>query len=75
MSVRVKFDGNTVDVGLQQPLFPIRLAAGTNIARGRAQYAAAPDGRFLVNAAVGETSMRPINVVLNWQVRIEPYDK
>lgn len=32
----------------------------------RAQYAVAPDGRFLVNAVVEDTAASPVTVVVNW---------
>ena len=51
-------------------LFPTRLATGANIAtagfQARAQYAVAPDGRFLMNIAADEAVASPITVVLNW---------
>src|SRR5262249_26666663 len=71
MAVPVRFDSGSVDVGVPQSLFPIRMATGTNIAPGRAQYAVAADGRFLVNSGVGETDTKPINIVLNWTAALK----
>jgi len=71
MAVSVAFDSGSIDVGTPRALFPVRLATGTNIAPGRAQYAVAADGRFLVNSAVGEMALRPIDIVLNWTAALK----
>jgi hypothetical protein len=55
-----------LDVGRPRALFSTRLAAGINIVPGRAQYAVASDGRFLLNADAGDAATPPITVVLNW---------
>jgi serine/threonine protein kinase/Tol biopolymer transport system component len=51
-------------------LFPTRLATGGNIptagAQARAQYAVAPDGRFLLNMASDNRVTAPITIVHNW---------
>ena len=51
-------------------LFPTRLASGAYvIAAGyasMAQYAVAPDGRFLMNVAADEAVTAPITIVQNW---------
>jgi hypothetical protein len=50
-------------------LFRVRLATGAYIlnagVNARAQYAVAPDGRFLLNAVV-DVEASPITIVLNW---------
>ena len=58
------------DAGTPAPLFKIRLATGANVppsAGSRAQYDVAPDGRFLINAAVEGAAAPPITIALNWQ--------
>jgi serine/threonine protein kinase/Tol biopolymer transport system component len=51
-------------------LFPTRLASGAGITPAgfdsRAQYAVAPDGRFLLNVDATDAVTSPITVVLNW---------
>jgi hypothetical protein len=46
------------------------VTTGANIAVGgsgaRAQYAVAPDGRFLMNVATDDATSAPITIVLNW---------
>jgi Tol biopolymer transport system component len=55
--------------GRAVPLYTTRLATGgyilTTGAAARAQYAVAPDGRFLMNVAVDE-GVLPITIVQNW---------
>jgi hypothetical protein len=59
-----------LDAGPPVPLFPTQLATGGNIATAgflaRAQYAVAPDGRFLMNIAANEAVTSPITIVQNW---------
>jgi dipeptidyl aminopeptidase/acylaminoacyl peptidase len=64
--VKPSTDGKTLDVGSPVPLFRTRLASGAGTTQGRAQYAVAPDGRFLMNTVVEETAASPITVVVNW---------
>ena len=51
-------------------LFPARLATGSNILyagfNSSAQYAVAPDGRFLMNVTTEDAVTWPITIVLNW---------
>jgi serine/threonine protein kinase/Tol biopolymer transport system component len=63
--------GQTLDPGAPVPLFPTRLASGANVVTGRSQYMVAPDGQFLLNAVVDESSASPITVVLNWQEELK----
>jgi hypothetical protein len=60
-------DGQTLDVGVQAPLFRTRLASGSNVISAKPQYAVASDGRFLLNVRVDEDTAPPLTVVLNWQ--------
>lgn len=67
--IRVASDARTLDAATPAALFPTRLASGASILGGsnaRAQYAVAPDGRFLMNVADDEATASPITVVLNW---------
>ena len=67
---RLTPETHTLEAVTPAALFPTRLAAGGNIAGtgflSRAQYAVAPDGRFLMNIAADEAVASPITVVLNW---------
>ena len=69
--IHVASDAPAVDAGAPVALFPARLASGANIPSAgflaRAQYAVAPDGRFLMNVAADEGITSPITIVLNWQ--------
>ncbi len=68
--IRVTSDARSVDVGAPIALFPTRLASGANIAAAgfaaRAQYAVAPDGRFLMNVTTDDAVGSPITIVQNW---------
>ena len=61
---------HTLEAGAPVPLVPTRLATGENITTvgllARAQYAVAPDGRFLMNIAAADAVASPITLVLNW---------
>ncbi len=61
---------HTLEAGAPAALFPVRLATGGNIPTtgflARAQYAVAPDGRFLMNVAADEAVTSPITIVQNW---------
>jgi hypothetical protein len=66
--------GQTLEAGAPVPLFATRLASGGGIPSGflsRAQYAVAPDGRFLMNMAVESATSPPITVVLNWDAALK----
>ena len=58
-----------LETGTAVPLFQTQLATGPNINSGglgsSAQYAAARDGRFLMNLTVEPATSTPITVVLN----------
>ena len=68
--IRLASATRAVDAGMPVALFPTRLASGAFVlAAGygaRAQYAVAPDGRFLMNVSVDETVTSPITIVQNW---------
>ena len=68
--IRVASDSRAVDASVPVALFPTRLASGANVfaagALSRAQYAVAPDGRFLMNVSVDEAVTSPITIVQNW---------
>jgi len=68
--IRLAPDTHALEAGPPVPLFPTRLATGGAIATAgflaRAQYALAPDGRFLMNVAADEAVTSPITLVLNW---------
>ena len=70
MALTESADGQTLEAGAPVPLFPTRLASGAGLVPGRSQYVVAPDGRFLLNAVVDESSASPITVVLNWQAQV-----
>ena len=62
----------TCEIAVSAPvaLFPARLVANIlTVAAGvifRAQYAVAPDGRFLLNIAPDDTVASPITIVQSW---------
>ena len=68
--VRLGPDARTLEAGAPVALFPTQLATGGNIAGtgflAGAQYAVAPDGRFLMNVAADEAVTSPITIVQNW---------
>jgi len=56
-------------------LFATRLISGNTGYAGfssRAQYAVAPDGRFLLNVSADDTAASPITIVQNWTVGLKP---
>ncbi len=64
--VTVANDRQAMEPGTPRQLFSVRLAAGPNIYPGRAQYAVAADGRFLLNISSDDVTASPIGIVLNW---------
>ncbi|HEU5258703.1 MAG TPA: hypothetical protein VFU28_22100 [Vicinamibacterales bacterium] len=70
VTLRLKPDANMPEAGTPVALFPARLAAGGNIPNtgfnAHAQYAVAPDGRFLLNMASDNAVTAPITIVQNW---------
>jgi hypothetical protein len=64
MAVPVAVRGSAFEAGKPVPLFGTRMGVGT--ATWRAQYAVSPDGRFLINQVVEESTTTPITLILNW---------
>ena len=68
--IRVARDTNTLVPGSGVALFQTSLAVGGNAGIGgylsRAQYAVAPDGRFLMVISPADLAPSPITIVLNW---------
>jgi Tol biopolymer transport system component len=64
-----------LQAGAAVALFKTQLATGPNINSGgtgsRAQYAVAPDGRFLMNITLEGSAPPPITVVLNWDAALK----
>lgn len=58
--------GDTVEVGNPVTLFTPRIRGGVPSAQDGSSYDVAADGRFLINAAVGESSTAPITLIQNW---------
>ena len=65
MAVPVTAAGSSFEVGAPVTLFPTRIVTGGTVAQNRAQYAVAPDGRFLINTVLDEAAA-PITLMLNW---------
>jgi dipeptidyl aminopeptidase/acylaminoacyl peptidase len=59
--------GAAPELGAPSALFSTSLATGTNVLGNKPQYVVARDGRFLLNATVGDAPTPPIVVVVNWQ--------
>jgi hypothetical protein len=68
--IRLAPDTHALDTAPPVPLFSTRLATGANIAPAgflaRAQYAVAPDGRFLMLIAGNAADTSPITIVQHW---------
>jgi eukaryotic-like serine/threonine-protein kinase len=64
-----------LEAGTAVALFRTQLATGPNINSGgngsKAQYAVAPDGRFLMNMTLEAPTAPPITVVLNWDAALK----
>lgn len=75
MTIRMGPDTHALEAGPPVALFPTRLATGGNVQttgfQARAQYAVAPDGRFLMNIAADEAGPSPITVALNWNAALK----
>jgi serine/threonine protein kinase len=67
-------DGAVIKPGTPTALFATRMAIGAIVgiagALSMAQYAVAPDGRFLMLLDTEDTSRFPINIVTNWTATI-----
>jgi hypothetical protein len=65
MSASIRSTGGSLQAGVPVPLFKLQIAGSVN----GYDYAAAPDGRFLVNVAPSASpaaQAAPITVILNW---------
>jgi serine/threonine protein kinase len=70
MAVRVK-EGSTFEADAATPLFLTRLRQHIS-ATDLFSYDVSPDGqRFLMNTDVGETTAKPLNIVLNWAAQFK----
>jgi eukaryotic-like serine/threonine-protein kinase len=70
MAVPITVKGATLEPGTPVPLFQTQRAVGV-AATARAQYAVAPDGRFLFNVTTGNAPMSPITLILNWKPPVQ----
>lgn len=59
-------DDRALDIGAPVELFPVHLAGDAVAAVVKAQYAVAPDGRFLINEIADDADNVPITLILNW---------
>ena len=66
MAAGIQAKGETSEAGAPAALFQTRIVGGGTGFGGipKAQYAVAPDGRFLMN--VEEAAANPITIVTNW---------
>ena len=67
--------GRTLNPGAPVVLFATRMAirgnAGLGGALSKAQYAVAPDGRFLMIVPAEDTTVSPITIVQNWTAALK----
>ena len=67
MAAPIASSGTALQPGLPTALFQPRIVGGgTTNALFRQQYDVAPDGRFLINVSMDETTAAPITVITNW---------
>jgi Tol biopolymer transport system component/predicted Ser/Thr protein kinase len=74
VAIQVGAEGRSLNPGPPVALFPTHLATGASVNIGflsTAQYAVAPDGRFLMNVTAEETAAAPITIVLNWPTALK----
>ena len=73
--IRAEPGGRALVPGAPVALFVTRLATGVNVRPtgygSRAQYAVAPDGRFLLNVTLADATASPIRLVLNWNAGLK----
>jgi len=68
MAAPIASSGTALQPGLPTALFQPRIVLGGAVVTGyRQQYDVAPDGRFLINVTVDESTAAPITVITNWQ--------
>ena len=66
MAASIGTQGDTLIPGPPVALFQTQIFGG-GFYGSRAQYAVAPDGRFLINVAVDDTTSSPITLLQNWK--------
>lgn len=67
MGASVTMNAARTDVGQIRRLFELRRPAGMETYGFlNAFYDVAPDGRFLVNTAIEQTTVTPITLLVNW---------
>ena len=59
-------EDQALEIGTPVALFPVRLAGDAVAAVVKAQYAVAPDGRFLIKEIADDVTDVPITLSLNW---------
>jgi Tol biopolymer transport system component len=72
MAVSISPSAAAVEAGLPVPLFPSRLPGGGSANFFKHQFAVSPDGRFLLNQSIEESSTLPITVIVNWDSGLRP---
>jgi hypothetical protein len=73
--IQVAPDGRALSPGAPVALFATRLTTGNSAIGGsgfKAQYAVAPDGRFLLNVSADDAAASPITIVQNWTALLRP---
>jgi Tol biopolymer transport system component len=65
-SARVTPDGSDLRIGAPERLFTLDA-----LRLGIVNWAPAPDGRFLVNLPVGDTTTPPVTVIVNWLATVK----
>lgn len=63
--------GRTLALDPSVELFPTKLASTQGVTNSRAEYAVAPDGRFLMSVTVEDATASPITIVLNWEAALK----
>jgi hypothetical protein len=60
-SARITPEGSDLRIGTPERLFTLDA-----LRLGIVNWAPAPDGRFLVNLPIGDTTTPPVTVIVNW---------
>ena len=67
MAVPIAVQGDTLEPGTPATLFPTHIYGwGADAGQSR-QYAAAPDGRFLINTVPDDVVAMPVTLFQNWR--------
>jgi Tol biopolymer transport system component len=69
--IHVAPGGRTLALDPSVELFPTKLASTQGVTNSRAEYAVAPDGRFLMSVTVEDATASPITIVLNWEAALK----